>query len=49
MIEVILGFFTLEENPLYEGIVLWLCIIMNIVFWERRLREKEEEVIASVL
>ena len=45
MVEVMLGFFPLKGNPLLWWIVLRLCIeIVNIVFWERRLWEKEEKL-----
>ena len=49
MVEVILGFFSLEENLFYEGNVLQLWTIVNIVLWERILWDKEEEVATGVL
>ena len=47
MVEIMLGFFSLEGNLCYEGNVLRLRIKASIVFWERRLWEKEEEVKAG--
>ena len=41
--------FPYKETLFDEGIVLRLDIIVNIVFWERRLWEKEEEITTSLL
>ena len=44
MVEIMLGFFPYKETLCYEGNVLRLCIMASILFWERTLWEKEEEV-----
>ena len=38
MVEIMLEFFSLEGTLFYEGIILWLCMCVKIMLWE-----KEEE------